>query len=730
MFFFLSRKDVCIIHTIITAGLTLLFFAYSTSQAGGQGFVHGRLPDDGWGYRASKRSGNALIPGYFDSQRNRVVSYLDGQRLSGSVAIDAGFNTNPPLEWRLLVDGVVQPSKNIDTTHWTDGTHVLACEVKAPPEGEPTPAVRSGSKVVVFNNGAEPLTDLSSQAIVNKGFMTKNHPSLAWGRVDVGAPVAYPLDPQLKKHPKPETEADRNRLASEKIWWIEGLNHAGPTPLWMSLPILMKNRDGDYFIKNFNPEGGGAGAQSVNGWPYTERAPAYDGPRGIGWVSPYTTLIPDRYEILPSGQTGWIGVDLAGRVVRVDIDGSVTTVFGPRSVAGVVGTDNEDSTVGLSERLAAGEKEFVGDYTGDEVTDPAAVKSTRPLAMSQDLWVCDSFPFEGIIADTGNNRVVELHFEEQRLMREYPIREVSSVWGTLQAQQELRIAWFAVNPEGLWQQTIEIQDGKPVGHGAVSKVADIPNAFWVRAFDLRVFVMTTDLAVYEYDPATRELVNRRAGNGGSGDFFVYMALDENGSIGPKHRIYWSAVTAFKTTTNWLDTNDWTEGAIDKRLAINRQPYNNWTAVIDPLGHYSWGFSPHWELPKFVSAGITSSSWFIWSACLGEQPVPDPDISYLDDMRKKWYEGVTDMYLAPGAVWGAHGHGQIGFSADQFRDYETFEEARSAVLQALEPFFSPGLGDSDREKMARQFFSQRTRKRFFDGSSDMLPRPPTNLRQGN
>ncbi len=648
-------------------------------------FVHGLVPVDG--YKSTNGAWIALRP-----------KLLDGERLSGTVTITEIGNEylQPPVPWRLLVDGVPQVSTTIDTTEWPDGTHVLSCQV-IDPLGHDR---RSGSRVVVLNNSGSPITSLEDHAVVASQYASaKPHSSLAWGRVRVGAPRAYPLDPQLGQHPVATTDADRVRLATEKIWWVEGLNHV-PTPLWKPLPVLMKNRDGDYFVKQYNPQGGGSGAKAKEALPHVQRAPAYDGPRGVGWLSPYTTLIPDRYKVLDSGQTGWIGVSKAGRVVRVDIDGRVKTILGPHSVSGVVGTDNADSTIGMVERLARGEKEYVGDDNG------------LALELSHDIWVCDSFPFEGVIADMGNDRVVEIHFDEQRLMRSWPITDVTSVWGSFETQQELHIAWFAANPEGLWRHVINAdENGKPTGHGVIEKVADIPDAFWVRLIGMRVFVMDLYRAIYEYNPVTHAVTEIRPRDV-ENHSFVFMAIDEFGSIGPKHRLYWSS-SKDKTSIHWIDTTDWTTGYFgyhnQARLLANKAIYGSWTALTDPFGHYMWGFAPHTTLPKAISAGITSSSWFLWSACLGPQPAPDPKVTY--DGTDEWRWGVRDSYLPPGAVWGFHGHGQIGYSADQFRDYKTWTDARQPILDALESFFWPELTAQDRDNVAEMLFMQRTRKRF-------------------
>jgi hypothetical protein len=123
----------------------------------------------------------------------------------------------------------------------------------------------------------------------------------------------------------------------------------------------------------------------------------------------------------------------------------------------------------------------------------------------------------------------------------------------------------------------------------------------------------------------------------------------------------------------------------------------------------WGFAPHTTLPKFISNGICSTSWFLWSACLGEKPVPDPKLSY--DGITEWREGVMDTYVPMAVTWGNQGHGMIGYSVDDFRHCKTWDEAKLPILEALKPFFWPGLSDTDKETIGKQLFAQRTRLRF-------------------
>ena len=670
----------------------------------GQAFVHGVLPVDGF-------KGSTLGSGY----RFRP-NYKDGQRLFGTITVPNPVGAPAGVTYRLLVDGVPQATLTIDTTQWPNGSHVLQFQV-VNANGQ---TVHNGSRVVIFNNSGVPFTSPIGQAVVVQAWSHSPSPapnSLAWGRVNVLSPTAYPLGHSHANHPNAETDADRQKLATQKVWWVEGLNHP-TTPLWQTTPILAKNAAGDYFVQQYNPEGGGSGNTSINALPFVEAAPAYDGPRGVGWLSPYTTLVPgDR--VLASGDTGWLGVDLSGRVMDVDITGEVTTVLGPRSVG--VGTDPNITTFTLAQRIAAGEKEYVGDANG------------LPLKMPQDIWICNLFTHEGIIADTGNNRIAEIDFgtpkfpgDTQRtpkLMRSWTIPGVSSVCATLETQRDMHIAWFAVNPQGLWLQRVNAgpdhkrlpdapigPDGKVIAHLPQELVASIPNAFWVRGNGLKIYVLTLKFALYEVD-ATTLVVTERKPPETRDQRFVFMAVDTTGVIGPTGRIYYGGSADPPNAIRWIQPDTLQSGSISSGTSlINRNIYGNWIAQNDPFGHYLWGFAPHKTMPKFVSTGITNSSWLMWSGHLGPLPVPDPALPSAVGTTE-FRNGKLDEYLPLASIFGYNGHGSIGYTVDQFRDLKTYAEAQPVMRAALDPLFPPAKPEADRENETRQMFVNRTRKHF-------------------
>jgi hypothetical protein len=458
------------------------------------------------------------------------------------------------------------------------------------------------------------------------------------------------------------------------------------TGLYFTTPILVKNLDGDYFIQQWYPA---SFNNSFNATPVIAKQPAFDGPRGISFLTGYTTLIRGL-RALASGHTGWLGVSIDGRVVDLDITGEVTTIFGPRSVAGAVQTDPL-ADFSLAQRLAAGEKEFVGDRTGGT------------LWVAQDLWNTEAAPDKIWIADTGNNRIAILDRPRQRITTSIPLPKVSSVWGGSNV-------WWAVNPTGLYR----------VQSNVATLVAPIPNAFWVRGDrDGKVYVMTDALAFYEHNVAMGTTALRKPAISQQ-QKFAFFDIDVDGVIGPRKRIYFGAVNltlpdgSVNASLGWMDpVGSWNHSNLSATNGIiNYRAYGSWMATSNPFGHYPWGFAIHKHIPKFVTAGI-SAGWKIWGGHLGQLPNPDAAIaSSVNAIGTPLFrEGRLDQYLGLGAVFGSLAHGYIGYHADGWRDLMTWPESHATMRAALEPLFPPAMTAAERDAVAEMIWAQRTRKHF-------------------
>jgi hypothetical protein len=230
--------------------------------------------------------------------------------------------------------------------------------------------------------------------------------------------------------------------------------------------------------------------------------------------------------------------------------------------------------------------------------------------------------------------------------------------------------------------------------------------------------MTLDFGIYEYVQETGEVIERFPRQP-KADTYVFMSVDENGSIGPRGRLYvgsargagtsGAGIPTSKTGIVGIDTADWSYSWLNRNRVFNRVIYGNWTALSDPLGHYMWGMAIHSTLPKFLAYGITSSSPFLWTGCLGSLPTNDPPISNagVDEFR----EGKRNHRLGLSSIFGFNYSGDIGFSADEWRGYATWSEGREAVRARLDPLFHPNVSEAEREAVAKEMFAQRTRKHY-------------------
>lgn len=660
-------------------------------------FTHGVVPEDG------VKRGTATVPSTINAAKTYLLqpTVAHGARLRGTVTIvpEARISYSgsvlsaaqlATLRYRLLVDGEPQPGFTIDTTAWPDGTHVLAVQCINPGLFD----VGNGSKVVVFNNSGSPITRTEQMAVVGGKYLSNVFNSIAWGRVDVSwPPKGANLGHNHGNHPDATTDADRAALATKPLWWVDHLTAPG-TGLYFTTPILVKNADGDYFVYQFYPA---TFNSSLHASHVVGTHPAYDGPRNVGSLTGYATCIRGL-KTLASGHTGWLGVAIDGRVVDLDVSGEVTTIFGPRSVAGVVGRVPTTGAVlaaniefTLAQRLAAGEKEFVGDPRG-------------ALNAPQDLWAREAAPDTIWIADTGNDRIAILDRAQQAITAMIPLPKVSSVWGGEDG------VWWAVTPLGLYR----IESRVP------SLVAPIPNAFWLRGDrNGKVYVMTTRLAFYEYDIASATAVLGRGPVSTSPQEFSFFDIDVNGVIGPTNRIYFGGVNlgppdvpggSNNATWAWLDPGVWTPNLFrtDASRILNYKIYGSFMATSNPLGHYPWGFAIHKSIAKFIAAGI-SAGWKSWTAHLGPQPVPDAAIPNTGVVPFR--TGQLDTYLGLGAIYGSLGHGEIGYHVDDFKDLRAFPEAEPVMRATLEPLFASAMTETQKRAVTQTMWAQRTRPHF-------------------
>jgi hypothetical protein len=226
-----------------------------------------------------------------------VVQYsIDGQPVSN-------FVTGPPFAWQW------------DTTSVADGTHAITVRmVDGSGVTYPIDQLRSTPQTIVVQNRG-PVN--GAQKVPVPGFYFKAYhepPVLDW--------VTYPGTPQWNTvHPYPyKFIAPSNNVALRNpyLWFVEGLTE-NPHHLYTASPQFYTTQKGGVIVQGYLPESGDNAENSVTAVSTHDN---FDGGRDNNMVDPYSTIVAS-----PDG-SGWVGVDLANRVFKVGLDGSVTTIAG------------------------------------------------------------------------------------------------------------------------------------------------------------------------------------------------------------------------------------------------------------------------------------------------------------------------------------------------------------------------------------------------------------------
>lgn len=626
------------------------------------------LPPTGVDYIAPQGGNMIKDGGYF----GKWIEFNDpqGQRLRGnatpSFRITNRYQLNqapPEGNWYYTVDGG-NVGTTIDTNLIADGPHLIGVQLI-----EDDPEVEPYSQIFVVNNSGVALHH--TRQVWNDPF--KNY-SLTAVVADIADPVSVPLRWWHDQERKPVTLEDQQKLFNRK-WVDEGLTHSHPCAYAQGIPTLFKNSDGDWFVGSYKPRDNNDSSRAVD---YVEKCPAHDGPRGVCDLNPYSTLV-HGHKILASGNMGWIGVCIDGRLFDLDITGEMTTFFGPKSVG--VQTDPRVD-MSLAMRHATGEKEFVGSSPTDFLKEPTDI---WPDPVDEDLvW----------IADKGNDRIAVVSREQGKIIQTYPLPGVTSLW-VCHDMRASGVRICAVSPQsGVTMFYVDSRE---------PAVTAIPNAFWIRgkqsdtnSANSRTYVMTQTGAFYELNPNTgqsRQTITPQSGL----QTFAFFDVDTTGTIGKKGDIYFSWVNSPNSNTGIgiVSPNHdgpWPEPSIGRLHARHGQisPHIDW------YGHYMWGFVTHHHLSCFLSVGTAESTWMIHRAYTDRDvpnPIDGPDNIDTNPRYRRGHNlflnGIKNEVAPLQYMFGREGGGQAGYGYDLF-SYRTIEEA----ADYMEPFRHPKITDED------------------------------------
>ena len=433
--------------------------------------------------------------------------------------------------------------------------------------------------------------------------------------------VRYPgVRPHPTAHPYPyrfippvwATPMDAALAWEGKRWMVESLIH-NKTTFAQMIPSFYRRPSGSVVVEGAYWHGGNT---SESAFPRAELRDLIDGPRNDADVSPYSTFAP-----LPHGP-GWLGIDLGGRLFRIDADGTVTTLAGRRTKRTVVPLN----LAAPAAKIKTENQETIGTFVG-------GVGFKMPVDLVLDV----NDPRIVYVADTGNHRIarVDLSAAPPRIttlagvpgvegyrdgpaataLFHEPYSIVMAADRTLYVAEDGNRTIRAISPAGTVttlvgqgpnvgptkQQLVSNQAAYRVGGPFNSVVLHHPQ---VIRFDSRGNLVMADpysASIWYVDLQARQVrlltPIPRSVHGG----WIWLDVDRRGNIGPVDDIL-LAVSITSNATLFRISKDGTRSKlVDGSGPILAGGYMGY--VQDPSGHYTWAVAIDDEEGRFLTTGF-------------------------------------------------------------------------------------------------------------------------------
>jgi hypothetical protein len=325
-----------------------------------------------------------------------------------------------------------------------------------------------------------------------------------------------------------------------------------------------------------------------------ENRVAYDGGRNDNIVSPYSTYIAD-----PEG-TGWIGIDLGGRLFRVEQNGTVTTIAGTRS----------------SRTLPA------GDTARDELV--GTFQNNLKFFMPVDLVADPRDPKILYVADTGNNRIakVDLHQSPPVISTyagiSWKMGTVAPAGGYVDAANASAVFNRPYSIVALSDGTLFVAD---MGNNAIRKIATdgtvssvfgsrtsfnesklvSPQTMRLDSQNRLIVASERDHSVWRLDLASKQATNIYTF---TGDAWIWLDVDRYGNMGPKDDIMVAIAVHGPGPSDFIQAGNAYNTLIFRISADGTRRIN---MINNNAIHYPWAIAIHDSEARMIVSGFGSTN---------------------------------------------------------------------------------------------------------------------------
>jgi hypothetical protein len=524
-------------------------------------------------------------------------------------------------------------------------------------------------------------------------------------------PYPYQRVPSARTLSNPASLVDNN-----KMWFTEPLVHA-ILPLYEDAPSFYRTAAGHVITAGFLPESDNTSEKALEA---VKRHDLYDGGRNDNTIDPYSTLVPD-----PAGP-GWYGVDISGRVFRVEPAGRVTTVAGWVSRKEVLPIDYRDLSTPYSV-FSSTQKKLIGSFQNDVLLE-------KPNDLAFDPFT----PGILYIADTGNHRIAKIDLRgtvavittfagapgqkgysdgpagAARFNEPYSL-VASPADGSLYVADMENNAIRKVSPQGVvttvagastrtavpagdaGKQLVFQQKDSSTANKSIS-AASINYPQVIRLDSRGNLIVgepwTRSVRRVNFSSGMVERIAYLPGKDSHQGTWIWLDVDVKGNIGPADDILVAISETLSVVSNRIVWRFSADGSRGGEAVPHGWPSSAYSGranhVFEPVGHYPWAVAIDDEEARFVTTGFGTSGLVSLRMVLPSDPE-----SYHHETFQRGFQ-IFDRGTVPAFPFGSRPgfaavHGSRGYS--RLGNVLNFDDLRLLSDEDLAAYIQDSMGGS-------------------------------------